>query len=826
MLVLFCAGFCCFSPVLAVEWQGVLPPSDESVTLVKGWQYRADDFARVSPLDFARVERAPRWTSIASLDSMVFRTGQDFVLMRVRIPEGNWTGASLLLSNSKVSFQAYMSGKLLYPNRGALSESRYARVAQRWHMIPLPSNSIGQYVYFRVGRPPARAPLGTVTVGSRHEHFRAIFGASLWRLVIGIVVILVGVLSALITISRKPGKTLSAFAATSLLIGLHIFASAPLCLEWADVPFIWGIVAHTSLFLIPAFVYRYYGGMLPTEDRSIVHRLALTHFGFAACAVALALLGIVSFQYLLWFFAGVSIVAIVLFASQLLSGLRSTHSIEHRLALVAAFFLLISICEIAFFGDFNGAISQRPALSLFMLSVIIVVMGFGYLRKAIRSEQKIRKTNEVLEKSVGIAVELSSAYSAADAAVKAAEIMVRELQLGSLCNVHLYELSKQRDASSRFVLAQLIVQGRQVGNPQFAPLREKHEAMADQMLLWDAPLVTGKNTLVVPLIVDGEKWGFFTADNYLHSVLHVDDSRFLRVLHETFSHSVLTIGLKDAAVSGAVAQAERDVTDALQRILLPQVFQIPNAQVASNYRAAGISGGDWFGYHLDPVRRSVDFYMGDATGHGVKSAVLAAMASGAIYANANVSRQVDGFVGNDEERLERLARSVNRVICDAGRDEFFMSMLFVAMDLNTGKGIYLNAGHQPFYLVNALANKSKALMPAPGHALGFSKNPSFAIERFEMNPGDVLFLCSSGLFGNEGVDGRRLSVKRLKGVLEKSKDPLEIQNMVLDSANAIWKNEVIDDDVTTVVFKWLGAANAQAEETQVVGEGTVVSKLA
>lgn len=826
VLVILSAVFCCLAPIFAMNIQQSLPPSDEPITLVRGWQYRADDSARITPIDFNRLERAPGWASVASLDTLVFREDQEYALVRVRIPTGDWTGTSLLLSNSKVSFQAYMNGRLLYPNRGLNSESRYNRMTQRWHMVPLPEDSVGKYVYFRLVRPSMRAPLGTVTVGSRHEHFRSITGASLWRLIIGILAVLLGVVSYLTILARKTEKLTPAFAATAVLIGTYIFTSAPLCLEWSETPFLWNFVGHTALFLIPASVYRYYKRILPKSELTLPHRLALAHFWFAGAFAVLAALGAISFQHLLWIYLAFTSATIVLFASQQISKFKDTFSSERQLALASSVLLFFAIFEVSLFGNLHREISQRPAPFLFSLTGIVILMGFGLLKKAIRNEQVTQKTNEVLEKSVGIAVELSSAYSKEDAAIKAAEIMARELQIGNLCNIHLYELNTGRSPTSKFRLAQLVVQGRQVGNPQFAPMREKYESMADQMLLLDSPLVTGKNILVVPISMDGDKWGFFTADNYMLPSVSSDDAKFLSVLHETFAHTVLTIGLKDAAVSGALAQAERNVTDALQRILLPQVFQIPNAQVASNYRAAGVSGGDWFGYYLDPVKRSVDFYMGDATGHGVKSAVLAAMASGAIYANANMSRQVDGFSGNDEEKLERLARSVNRIICDAGRDEFFMSMLFVSIDLNTGKGAYLNAGHQPFYLVNAQTNKSKALMPAPGHALGFSKNPTFAIERFEMNQGDVLFLCSSGLFGNAGTDGRKLSVKRVKAVLEKSKDPLEIQNMVLESAAAVWKNEVIDDDVTTVVFKWLGAMSANAEDTQLMAERTIVSKPA
>jgi hypothetical protein len=44
----------------------------------------------------------------------------------------------------------------------------------------------------------------------------------------------------------------------------------------------------------------------------------------------------------------------------------------------------------------------------------------------------------------------------------------------------------------------------------------------------------------------------------------------------------------------------------------------------------------------------------------------------------------------------------------------------------------------------------------------------------------------------------------LKTILEKGKEPQDIQNLVSAAADGVWKDSPLRDDVTTLVFKWLG----------------------
>lgn len=812
MLVLALLGVFWGVESLGVNALTQLPPLDDTTLLGSGWEYRVGDSPQKagSAPDWTVQEKSLAWVRGGNPSAIPLQKGLVAMWMRVKLPSGNWAAPSLFIENSSAHFQVYMSGKLLYPSDFQGSASRHARNVSRWHVIPLPDAIADQYVYLRVLRPNASEPVGRVSLGSRHLHYKTIVNGSLWKIAIGLLTFLVGVAAFSASAFRKFQPMTLAFSSLAGAAGTYMFLSAPLRLEWLNAPFFWSFFEYGALFLTPPAFYWFLREFMDSKHTGILKIASKSHVALALVLQLAALSSYFSYKSILIAFFVASSVTIAYVSKSIFNGYRNVQAELKAPMLAVGLMLGCALWDMLSWSFSEREISPWPGAFVVSLTLAVCMVAFAILRAGIAQERNLERVNGLLERSVGAAVEMSASNQIMQALSKTAEAMVRDLQVESICNVHVYLKNHERSPeSSLFEQAMLVTQGRLVSNPSMGPLRQKFEGIAEQLMSSDEAYVNAKKMLVIPVFVDSKKWGFLTIDNYKHARIHSDDEILMRVLCATLGHTLLALDLRDHALTELKLESELQITSALQRFLIPDSLQIPNAQVASSYRAAATTGGDWFGYNVHSNKKRVDIVMGDATSHGLKSALMVAHASGAVQ--AAISRFMESESISDEDRLTRLARGVNKVIFEAGRDELYMAMLFVSVELETGMVHYLSAGHPPFYCIDAQTGRAQSVVPAPSQALGFTKAPIFKIGTIELKKGDVLFFSSSGLFDNEGEGGRRLSSRRLKTLLEKSKDPSEIQEYVLSAAETVWKKAELRDDVTTIVFKWLGSVRATQE---------------
>jgi serine phosphatase RsbU (regulator of sigma subunit) len=783
-----------------------LPSLEQPTLLNSAWEYRLGDSPRRSNgvPDWIVSEESIAWVRAGSLNNVQFPRGQRVMWLRVRLPSKSWAGPSLLIENSSMLFQVYMGGRLLYPTEAFDADSHLNRGTLRWHIVPLLGNTASQHVYFRVLQPHPSEPLGRFSIGAQHAHYKAVVNASLWRIVLGVLAILIGASALVASVFRKMEKLTLAFAAMAASAGVYMLCSAPLRLQWMNTPFFWSFLEYGALFLVPAAFYWFLGEFLGDSSKNMTKVLLKVQIGFATFAQIAALAGLASYRTLLLGFFVCSLGSVVVVGKTLLQGFRTLPA-DLRVPFAAIVLMLISaVAEMISWSLDARALSVWPGAFVVSLSGVVFSVAYAILRSAMVQEGSLRRLNGLLERSVSAVVELSASSEIVTAALKTAETMVRELHVEAECSVLVY--IRQDHAQGESPLYQQVVlvsQGRLVSHPAVNPLRQKHEAMAEKYNSEPIPRVNSKRMLIIPVGVGERKWGFFTIDNYQFEDPHPDDVLLLKVLCETLSHTILALEVRDYSLLEVKQENESKITSALQRFLIPDSIQIPGSLVASKYRAATTTGGDWFGYHVHANKDRADIFLGDATGHGMKSALLVAHASGAI--RAALSRFSEGLPVSDEERLLRLARNLNKAVYEVGREELYMAMLFMSIDLESGTVLYVNAGHPPFYKLDVQSGRSQSVVPAPSQALGFSKASVFNVERLHLQRGDILFLSSSGLFDNEGDSGRRFSSRRLKSILEKSKEPQEILNLVTSAAEGVWKDTPLRDDVTTLVLKWLGS---------------------
>ncbi|MCB1139350.1 MAG: SpoIIE family protein phosphatase [Leptospiraceae bacterium] len=173
LILLFVSSAC--GPDLPTETEQILP--GDGVRLESTWEYRWGDSPRAESGDFlwlkevgpdANLPSPPQqdrkpdsenddpgkqgsvgWSHLPFPAQPPGRQGNTFIWQRVQIPEGQWRDPALYIYSVDTIFEAYADGKQIY-RYGNLDVERPAFEGWPFHLIALPRNIEGKYLYLRV----------------------------------------------------------------------------------------------------------------------------------------------------------------------------------------------------------------------------------------------------------------------------------------------------------------------------------------------------------------------------------------------------------------------------------------------------------------------------------------------------------------------------------------------------------------------------------------------------------------------------------------------------------------------------------------------------
>ncbi|KUO08569.1 SpoIIE family protein phosphatase [Streptomyces sp. DSM 15324] len=244
----------------------------------------------------------------------------------------------------------------------------------------------------------------------------------------------------------------------------------------------------------------------------------------------------------------------------------------------------------------------------------------------------------------------------------------------------------------------------------------------------------------VPLTVAGRTMGAWMAA-FTHPVAFTPDER-----------SVLTTVarmLAQALTRAGAAETQRELTDGLQRSMLPTLGpEIPGMTLAARYIPTGGGlqvGGDWYDMIPLPGEGRFALVIGDVQGHDVRAAGLMGQLRIALRAYAAEGHRPDAVLS----RASGFLHGINQ----AGDDTElrFATCLYIEVDPVTGVLETARAGH----LDPAVRMSDGTVMvrsTAGGLPLGIDPTADYPTTRLTLEPGEALMLCTDGLLETGGHD--------------------------------------------------------------------------
>lgn len=271
------------------------------------------------------------------------------------------------------------------------------------------------------------------------------------------------------------------------------------------------------------------------------------------------------------------------------------------------------------------------------------------------------------------------------------------------------------------------------GEPVANVVQSSQEALDLGQSVYDLKL---RAVMCVPLEARGQRYGAIYVDS--RAERHEFSSRdlaFFAALSQQLAVSLDNARLYTESVERARLSKELELAHRIQKQLLPNPTGLPeDLECATWYEAAETASGDTYDV-LVGSDASVSVMLGDVSGHGIGSALIAHSAQAALASYLEVLQ-------DPSDVLRRLDRRFSKGV-ETGN---FMSMFVARIAHGEGGGRelrYVNAGHGCSWHVRASGVDTLATSgPALGMVEGFEYASS---ELVPFESGDLLFLCSDGV---------------------------------------------------------------------------------
>ncbi len=244
--------------------------------------------------------------------------------------------------------------------------------------------------------------------------------------------------------------------------------------------------------------------------------------------------------------------------------------------------------------------------------------------------------------------------------------------------------------------------------------------------------------------------------------------------------------------------AELNVATQIQADMLPRIYPaFPDYKEFDIYATmdpAKEVGGDFYDYFLIDDSH-LGLVMADVSGKGVPAALFMVIAKTLIKNRAQMG-------GTPSEILAY----VNDQLCDGNEAQLFVTVWFAILDINTGKGIAANAGHE-HPVIKRADGKYELVVYRHSPAIATLEGMTYRQHEFELHPGDKFFVYTDGVPEATNAENKLFGTDRMLAAL--NRDPEADLHQLLANVRREIDDFVQDapqfDDITMLGFEFIGS---------------------
>lgn len=271
-------------------------------------------------------------------------------------------------------------------------------------------------------------------------------------------------------------------------------------------------------------------------------------------------------------------------------------------------------------------------------------------------------------------------------------------------------------------------------------------------------------------------------------VFEENELRLLALFANQVAIALENARLHRDALEKQAMERELELAATIQRDILPKAIpQVDGIEIAALSRPARQVGGD---YHA--------FFMRD----GVLTALVADVAGKSMPAALLVSalHAVFQLLFAEGRELGEIATELNRHIHNWSAENKFVTLVMVSIDQENETLQFVNAGHNPAYLIS---NGQIDMIKSHGLPIGILPGTRYMTQTRVFPAGACAVLYSDGITEAEDIAGEEFSNERLEALLQQHIDcsAATIRDQIASAVDAFVDEAPQKDDETIVIVK-------------------------
>ncbi|MBO6300133.1 MAG: PP2C family protein-serine/threonine phosphatase [Lachnospiraceae bacterium] len=243
--------------------------------------------------------------------------------------------------------------------------------------------------------------------------------------------------------------------------------------------------------------------------------------------------------------------------------------------------------------------------------------------------------------------------------------------------------------------------------------------------------------------------------------------------------------------------AELNVAKKIQEDMLPRIFPpYPNRadfEIYASMDPAKEVGGDFYDLFLVDDDH-IALVMADVSGKGVPAALFMVITK-TLLKNRTMMGGTPAQIVSD----------VNDQLCEGNESEYFVTVWLAIIDLKTGDGTAVNAGHE-HPILKKRDGEYELIKYRHAPPVGSMPGLPFAQREFHLDPGDMLFVYTDGVAEATDANEELYGTERLLEILNSQKQatPEELLHAVKEDVDRFVGEAPQFDDLTMMAFRIVG----------------------
>jgi sigma-B regulation protein RsbU (phosphoserine phosphatase) len=255
-----------------------------------------------------------------------------------------------------------------------------------------------------------------------------------------------------------------------------------------------------------------------------------------------------------------------------------------------------------------------------------------------------------------------------------------------------------------------------------------------------------------------------------------------------------TVTAEKERINGELSVAASIQNDMLPRIF-PKFSSHERLALCAKMEPAKQVGGDFYDFfYLDEDKSKMVFVIADVSGKGVPAALFMVIAKTLLKTTMTQGLDPAETLGH-----------VNNILCEDNTLSMFVTVLVCILDLKTGLFSYANGGHNP-PLISQSGEPYRFMELKKGIPLGMFEGSKYTLGKFQIKPGDKLYLYTDGVNEAMNGNGEQLGNERFlaKANEVRSLNPDEFDEAIRQTIVSFADGVEQSDDITTMAINYIG----------------------